>query len=199
MTLKKSLIAISTGIIFALVAIALLYMFKKHKDNISNDKPLVLAWSPSNRLLDATRNNHINDSAARATAAALIHRANSTDSEGQAVNARDEKDLGNPSSLSSISSIPRVRVSPSTLIPFSSLLAAAENSDTSDTGASENNPKLLYAKYPFKAREYGELSFEEGDPIIAIDTSDSVWWLGYKNDGMDRSKLGVFPSIYVKQ
>lgn len=62
----------------------------------------------------------------------------------------------------------------------------------------EANPRIFYAKYPFKSQGNGELDLNEGDKIIVTDTSDNIWWLGSKEDGTGRVISGVFPSNYVK-
>ncbi|RIA96482.1 cortical protein marker for cell polarity-domain-containing protein [Glomus cerebriforme] len=54
------------------------------------------------------------------------------------------------------------------------------------------------ARYPFVAREDGELGFNAGDTIFVTDTSDEVWWLGWKRQNeTDEFIRGVFPSNYV--
>ncbi|CAI2175577.1 7583_t:CDS:2 [Funneliformis geosporum] len=48
------------------------------------------------------------------------------------------------------------------------------------------------ARYPFNAREEGEL-----DSIFVLDTNNEVWWFGYKLDQDGNFIQGVFPSNYV--
>jgi hypothetical protein len=51
--------------------------------------------------------------------------------------------------------------------------------------ATEDRPQLYAAKYPFDAKEFGELGFDADESIVVTDTSDNVWWMGYKVDGKD--------------
>ncbi|CEP13222.1 hypothetical protein [Parasitella parasitica] len=82
---------------------------------------------------------------------------------------------------------------------FRSVMQAAIENNTSSTVATEDRPHLYYAKFEFSAREDGELGFEKGDPIIVVDSSDDIWWVGYKADKTDGSFVeGVFPSNYVE-
>ncbi|CAG8678838.1 16848_t:CDS:2, partial [Dentiscutata erythropus] len=62
-----------------------------------------------------------------------------------------------------------------------------------------NHPEArqYYARYPFVAKEEGELDFHVGDTIYVVDTSDEVWWLGWKDDGTGNFIQGLFPSNYV--
>ncbi|CAG8454262.1 5152_t:CDS:10 [Scutellospora calospora] len=62
-----------------------------------------------------------------------------------------------------------------------------------------NHPEArqYYARYPFIAKEEGELDFGVGDSIYVVDTSDEVWWLGWKDDGTGNFIQGLFPSNYV--
>ncbi|KAG0163868.1 hypothetical protein DFQ30_010841 [Apophysomyces sp. BC1015] len=81
-------------------------------------------------------------------------------------------------------------------LAFGPLMAAAA-SGTNTGSASEEAPHLYYAKYPFEAKEYGELGFDSNEAIVVIDTSDSVWWMGYRDDGQGKAISGLFPSNYV--
>jgi hypothetical protein len=72
---------------------------------------------------------------------------------------------------------------------FTSLMEEAMKNNSNSDIATEDKPHLYYAKFDFSAREHGELGFEKADPIIVIDSSDDIWWMGYKVD----SKL-----FYVK-
>ncbi|KAI8636887.1 cortical protein marker for cell polarity-domain-containing protein [Parasitella parasitica] len=82
---------------------------------------------------------------------------------------------------------------------FKSVMQAAIENNTSFAVATENHPHLYYAKFEFSAREKGELGFEKGDPIIVVDSSDDIWWFGYKAAKSDGSFVeGVFPSNYVE-
>ncbi|KAG0341088.1 hypothetical protein BG004_006155 [Podila humilis] len=56
---------------------------------------------------------------------------------------------------------------------------------------------IYYAKYPFRAREIGELGFKTGDRILVVDQSDDIWWMGVIQDATGQQMHGVFPSNYV--
>ncbi|KAG1102962.1 hypothetical protein G6F42_017286 [Rhizopus arrhizus] len=82
---------------------------------------------------------------------------------------------------------------------FTSVMEAAIKNNTESDVATEEKPHLYYAKFDFSAREHGELGFEKADPIIVVDSSDDIWWMGYKTDKSDGSFIqGVFPSNYVE-
>ncbi|KAL9555281.1 hypothetical protein MBANPS3_002434 [Mucor bainieri] len=82
---------------------------------------------------------------------------------------------------------------------FTSIMASAIKNNASSPVATEEKPHLYYAKFDFSAREHGELGFEKADAIIVIDSSDDIWWMGYKADKSDGSFIqGVFPSNYVE-
>ncbi|KAI7897873.1 cortical protein marker for cell polarity-domain-containing protein [Cokeromyces recurvatus] len=82
---------------------------------------------------------------------------------------------------------------------FKSIMLAAIENNTKLSTATEDHPHLYYAKFDFNAREHGELGFMKDDPIIVVDSSDDIWWMGYKADKSDGSFIqGVFPSNYVE-
>lgn len=82
---------------------------------------------------------------------------------------------------------------------FKSVMESAILNNTKSDIATEDQPHLYYAKFDFSAREHGELGFEKADPIIVVDSSDDIWWMGYKADKSDGSYIqGVFPSNYVE-
>ncbi|KAK4517550.1 uncharacterized protein ATC70_000890 [Mucor velutinosus] len=82
---------------------------------------------------------------------------------------------------------------------FTSVMEAAIKNNADSPVATEEKPHLYYAKFDFSAREHGELGFEKADPIIVVDSSDDIWWMGYKADKSDGSFIqGVFPSNYVE-
>ncbi|KAF9965590.1 hypothetical protein BGZ70_004506 [Mortierella alpina] len=56
---------------------------------------------------------------------------------------------------------------------------------------------VYYAKYPFRAREIGELGFKAGERILVVDMSDDIWWMGVIQDANGQQVHGVFPSNYV--
>lgn len=65
---------------------------------------------------------------------------------------------------------------------FTSVMQAAIKNNADSPVATEEKPHLYYAKFDFSAREHGELGFEKADPIIVVDSSDDIWWMGYKAD-----------------
>lgn len=65
---------------------------------------------------------------------------------------------------------------------FRSIMESAILNNTTSDVATEDKPHLYYAKFDFNAREHGELGFEKADPIIVVDSSDDIWWMGYKAD-----------------
>jgi hypothetical protein len=82
---------------------------------------------------------------------------------------------------------------------FKSVMESAILNNTQSSIATEDKPHLYYAKFDFSAREHGELGFGKADPIIVVDSSDDIWWMGYKADKSDGSYIqGVFPSNYVE-
>ncbi|KAF9565310.1 hypothetical protein EC968_004172, partial [Mortierella alpina] len=60
-----------------------------------------------------------------------------------------------------------------------------------------NGGVIYYAKYPFRAREIGELGFKAGERILVVDMSDDIWWMGVIQDANGQQVHGVFPSNYV--
>ncbi|KAF0452774.1 cortical protein marker for cell polarity-domain-containing protein [Gigaspora margarita] len=63
--------------------------------------------------------------------------------------------------------------------------------------ANHPDARQYYARYPFVAKEEGELDFHVGDSIYVVDTADEVWWIGWKDDGTGNFIQGLFPSNYV--
>ncbi|KAG0011187.1 hypothetical protein BGZ82_003098, partial [Podila clonocystis] len=60
-----------------------------------------------------------------------------------------------------------------------------------------NGGVICYAKYPFQAREIGELVFKTGDRILVVGQSGDIWWMGVIQDATGQQLHGVFPSNYV--
>ncbi|KAF9437888.1 hypothetical protein BGZ76_010670 [Entomortierella beljakovae] len=56
---------------------------------------------------------------------------------------------------------------------------------------------FYYSKFPFRAREIGELGFSAGERILVVDMSDDIWWMGVIQDPSGQQVHGVFPSNYV--
>ncbi|KAG0838863.1 hypothetical protein G6F18_004333 [Rhizopus arrhizus] len=77
---------------------------------------------------------------------------------------------------------------------------AIANNEELSSEATKEKPLLYYAKFDFAAREPGEMGFEKSDAIIVTDTSDDIWWTGYKTDKDTGSIIqGVFPGNYVEK
>ncbi|KAK9766136.1 hypothetical protein K7432_005011 [Basidiobolus ranarum] len=80
------------------------------------------------------------------------------------------------------------------------MLSEGKIADGMDTGAviTPDRYQVYYAKFPFNAREHGELGFQAGDKIYVIDNTDDIWWMGIIDHG-DGGQLsqGVFPASYV--
>ncbi|KAI9030992.1 hypothetical protein CLU79DRAFT_364950 [Phycomyces nitens] len=66
---------------------------------------------------------------------------------------------------------------------FRSVMEMAIINNKDGRPPSEDHPHLYYAKFDFNAREVGELGFDKGDPVIVVDSSDDIWWVGYKDGG----------------
>ncbi|KAF7730690.1 hypothetical protein EC973_001639 [Apophysomyces ossiformis] len=82
---------------------------------------------------------------------------------------------------------------------FRAAMEAAARNNADDLPSTEDHPHLYYAKFDFNAREHGELGFDKGDPIVVVDSSDDIWWMGYKDNGNGEPMQGVFPSNYVER
>lgn len=202
-------IAISTGILFAMSAVGLLFLYKQHKNAQGPD--VMPPWTPSNRLIEsfglfnagtlgasaisATAPTTTAAAAAVATSRSVAGPSNTT--SRSAFLQDDAGDLGISPTTTIVSPLPisAAAAAAAGILSFDAMVASAK---LSHVGAiSETNPKLFHAKYPFKAQEYGELSLEAGDTIVVTDTTDNIWWLGYKDGGENRPLSGVFPSNYV--
>jgi hypothetical protein len=78
-------------------------------------------------------------------------------------------------------------------VSFDQLKAMALLQPNYSGPATEERPQLYAAKYPFDAKEFGELGFDADESIVVTDTSDNVWWMGYKDDGkIDHKKNQIF-------
>lgn len=213
-------IAISTGILFAMSSLGLLFLYRQHKN--AQGPNAMPPWTPSNRLIDSFglfNTGTLGASAISATAPTMTTAGFGAGAgAGTAAALATSRSVAGPSNTTSRSAFAHddggdLGISPTTTIvspplPISAAAAAAgvlsfdammAAAAKSKGGAiSETNPKLFHAKYPFKAQEYGELSLDAGDTIVVTDTSDNIWWLGYKDGGGNKPLSGVFPSNYVK-
>lgn len=208
-------IAISLGIIFLLIALAFLFLIFKRKKNVNRyQTDPMKEWKPKYRpnsllaMLDAA---HLNDSgiltsgavaAAGGAGVAGASRHNDDDTTGYttALNDRNQSmDISDGYSASRLRNSSGLSAGMS-MMPFSAMMAHALKSDANDqVAASEETPKIYYAKFPFEAKEFGELAFDAHAPIVVTDTTDNVWWMGYKDDGSNNPVSGLFPSNYVSR
>lgn len=72
---------------------------------------------------------------------------------------------------------------------FKQLMATAIENNTKSQYATEDQPHLYYAKFDFSQSEEDELGFGKGDAIIVIDSSDDIWWTGFKANGKLKKKI----------
>ncbi|GAA5809418.1 hypothetical protein MFLAVUS_002826 [Mucor flavus] len=202
-------IAISVGILFLMSAAALLFLFKQHKNAKGPDA--MPPWTPTNRLVDALGlfgTGSLGAATIAATTAGAGAAIGSTtgrlattgpsNATSRAIFQHDDGDIGVYSPTTTIvNPIPITAAAAAAgILSFDSMIATAKSNTTGIVN--EIHPKLFHAKYPFKAQEFGELSLEAGDILVVTDTTDNIWWLGYKDGGMNRPLSGVFPSNYVK-
>ncbi|KAL9538674.1 hypothetical protein MBANPS3_010757 [Mucor bainieri] len=216
-------IAISLGILFLLIACAFVYMFMKRR----HQPPKYYAdpmkeWRPKYRptsllaMLDAANLNGTDTAVATGggatLAAAAAAAASGNDKKADTTTAGYSTALedahapthrGQTSMDMSEAAAATARYRNSSGfsmglgLPFSVLMANALRSNNTSSEATEDAPKVYYAKYPFDAKEFGELAFDAQTPIVVTDTSDNVWWMGYKDDGSGNPVSGLFPSNYV--
>ncbi|CAO3564171.1 unnamed protein product [Mortierella alpina] len=73
----------------------------------------------------------------------------------------------------------------------------AIGNNLADLSSQGNGGVVYYAKYPFRAREIGELGFKAGERILVVDMSDDIWWMGVIQNSNGQQVHGVFPSNYV--
>lgn len=206
-------LAISLGIIFILMLIAFIYLYFKHKNTpVQYYNDPMSEWKPKHRptsllaMLNAanlTEPEVVGGGAAAAVGvgAAAVASSSQPNNESSAYSTALDPGTGathrgqtsmdmseaarNSSGLSGMAGV-----------SFAALLANATR-NTGGATATEDTPKLYYAKYPFEAKEFGELAFEATTPVVVTDTSDNVWWMGYKDDGKGNAVSGLFPSNYV--
>lgn len=171
-------IGISVGILFAMSTAGALYVFKYHG---AQDGPEPMP--PYDRFLDALGLAAGTSLGVTTAVAAIAGPSNAPEELSNKVVSSEPQTSG--AAATSIG-----------IVSFASLAALAKTNTSSIIN--ETHPKLFSAKYPFKAQEHGELDLNEGDQVVVTDTSDNVWWLGYKDDGTGKPISGVFPSNYVK-
>ena len=64
--------------------------------------------------------------------------------------------------------------------PGSSTFSTSRNVNSKDSSSSKTSSILCEATYDFEGEESDELSFEKGDYIVVLESSDPDWWQGYK-------------------
>lgn len=190
-------------------AVALLFLFKQHRNAKGPDD--MPPWTPSNRLVDAFGlfgTGSLGAATIAATAAgAGVAEASTTgrvaagpsNTTSRSVFQHDDDgDIGIYSPTTTIvNPIPITAAAAAAgILSFDSMVATAKANSAAIIN--DTHPKLFYAKYPFKAQEFGELSLNAGDTLVVTDTTDNIWWLGYKDGGLNKPLSGVFPSNYVK-
>ncbi|KAI8381043.1 cortical protein marker for cell polarity-domain-containing protein [Radiomyces spectabilis] len=185
-------IAISLGIIFVLVGLGLIVLFIRRRNGVDDYPEPLQPWkqgmqrSSLMEMLDAAP-------LGGALAGAGVGAAASASREKQKA-ASNEMDLSDKR-LNRMG--PAAAEKNAGVSSFGAMMAAALTQGN-DGVASEKSPHLYYAKHPFEAKEYGELDLKAGDAIVVTDTSDNVWWMGYKDDGSGNPISGLFPSNYVR-
>ncbi|CAO3592393.1 unnamed protein product [Absidia cylindrospora] len=210
-------IAISLGLLFVLVGMGLAWMYmKRRRQGVDYPEPMP-PWQPSSTgsqgvrgMGEAMSSNHdgnggspgwrpassiaaILDAAQLATlgSAAGLAIASSSQQQPKEHNVND-LGVGYDGGGGMTSSSP-------TSVSFDQLKAMALLQPNNFGPATEERPQLYAAKYPFDAKEFGELGFDADDSIVVTDTSDNVWWMGYKDDGTGKPISGLFPSNYVSR
>lgn len=193
-------IAISLAIIFVLIGCVFLFLFLKRRNNVKYQTEPMPEWKPKHRptsllaMLDAA---NLNDSAIMAAGVGssskredpTVGYTTALDGRGQSMDISDNMSSRLRSSSGFSGGLSG--------ITFGALLANALKNNDNQGPASDESPKVYYAKYPFEAKEFGELAFSANAPIVVTDTSDNVWWMGYKDDGSGNPVSGLFPSNYV--
>lgn len=212
-------IAISLGILFLLIACAFIYLFLKRRNNPHKYYADPMKdWKPKYRptsllaMLDAA---NLNDADAVAGTASLgvgsiIASNNIKQSDIATAGYSTALDGANVPTHRGQTSMDMSDAAAATYrlrnssgfsmgmgLPFSVLMANALKTNDKSAIATEDSPKVFYAKYPFESREFGELAFDAQTPIVVTDTSDNIWWMGYKDDGSGNPVSGLFPSNYV--
>ncbi|KAI8997104.1 cortical protein marker for cell polarity-domain-containing protein [Pilobolus umbonatus] len=204
-------IAISLSIIFLTVAIAYLFIFFKRRNSVHNyaTEPMT-EWKPHHRqsslaaMLDEVAGAGMAVGLAGSSAAAGMSNSKSDLTLGYSTGVnggtriKTSMDISDrPSHRNRNSSHFSGPILNNTTVPFSILVANALKKDDPTFPVSSEHPSVFYAKYPFEAKEFGELALDANVPIVVTDTSDDVWWMGYIDDGSGNPISGLFPSNYV--
>lgn len=192
-------IAISLGIIFLLVGAGLMALFWKRR-NGPPDSPEPMPPYMSERgglasMLDTAQAGTMSAGAAAAIAGAS---APSSSAPQPSYAVADPSGAASAAGAGAGASAADAAAAVGAGTGFAALLAAA-TAARRDEPVSEDNPRLFHAKYPFEAKEHGELDLQAGDLVVVTDITDNVWWMGYKNDGEGNPVSGLFPSNYVAE
>jgi hypothetical protein len=183
-------IAISTGILFTMSALGLLFMYRQHHKYSVGPEPMP-AWSAKqHRLIDTYGLFGAGAVSNAAAVAGPSTTSRQVDHEGDLGMSPTTTIVNNPLPILTAAS------AATAVKPFDTLVALAKSNHSDNV--SEAQPKLYFAKYEFKAQGYGELSLQAGETVVVTDTTDNVWWLGYKDGGEGQPISGVFPSNYVR-
>ncbi|KAF7731991.1 hypothetical protein EC973_007096 [Apophysomyces ossiformis] len=179
-------IAISLGLIFALIATGFLIIYIRRRYTQEDVPEAMPPWVPNREA----------SSLIAMLDAAQVGALGVADEMKEKGHASSITSPGHPDSVLDMADHHLGYLGAVTPVAFGPLLAAAVSGRNAGV-ASEENPHLYYAKYAFEAKEYGELGFDANEAIVVIDTSDSVWWMGYKDNGQGTAMSGLFPSNYV--
>ncbi|KAI9014562.1 cortical protein marker for cell polarity-domain-containing protein [Phycomyces nitens] len=193
-------IAISLGIIFTMVLCALCFVFIRRRNSVRHEPEPMPPWASGRRastliaMLDAAQLGVLGAGAGGYAGDTLTNKekagyANQNPSSEMRENMAETPFITNTHD--------RIGAGPVTFAAMLSAAVAKRTESGPDAPVSEDCPCLFYAKYPFDAKEYGELGFDANETIIVTDMSDNVWWMGYKDDGTGKPVSGLFPSNYV--
>ncbi|ORY93793.1 cortical protein marker for cell polarity-domain-containing protein [Syncephalastrum racemosum] len=192
-------IAISLGIIFLLVGAGLMALFWKRR-NGPPDSPEPMPPYMSERgnglasMLDTAQAGTMGAGAAAAIAGASAPSSSGPHASTAAADTNEA--TGTTGAVQNAGAADAGAVGTGT--GFAALMAAAAAA-RHDEPISEDNPRLFHARYPFEAKEHGELDLQAGDHVVVTDVSDNVWWMGYIDDGKGNPVWGLFPSNYVAE
>ncbi|CAG8521742.1 17176_t:CDS:2 [Cetraspora pellucida] len=183
--------AIAFFIVFLIVAAGLAYDFRRQRAAKGS-----LKSSPRNSGKAALREGEL-----FATINSIIAQHSDPRQSVTSSNMRNSSALSDEKSHDFMGGAGVAALATSELEPKSAIrdTSAADRAKiTRDFLANHPEARQYYARYPFIAKEEGELNLNVGDSIYVVDTSEDVWWLGWKyDDEQGRFVQGIFPSNYV--
>ncbi|CAG8662859.1 5701_t:CDS:2, partial [Racocetra persica] len=183
--------AIAFFIVFLIVAAGLAYDFRRQRKAKGS-----LKASPRNSGKEAMREGEL-----FATINSIIAQHSDPRQSVTSSNMRNSAALSDEKSHDFMGGAGVAALTTSELEPKSAMrdISAADKAMiTRDFLANHPEARQYYARYPFIAKEEGELNLNVGDSIYVVDTSEDVWWLGWKyDDETGRFVQGIFPSNYV--